>query len=49
MRYLAGVTPAASAFDEGKPESEVREIVASTRFIAARPRMTGRRKPRTTG
>jgi hypothetical protein len=49
MRYLAGVTPAASAFDEGEPESEVREIVASTRFIVSRPRMTARRSPRTTG
>ena len=49
MRYLAGFTPAASAFDEGKPASEVREIVASTRFIVARPRRTGRRPPRFTG
>lgn len=49
MRYLVGVPPAASAFDEGKPEGEVRAIVASTRFIASRPRMTARRKPRTTG
>jgi rubrerythrin len=49
MRYLAGFTPAASAFDEGKPAAEVREIVASTRFIVARPRRTGRRPPRFTG
>ena len=49
MRYLAGFTPAGSAFDEGKPESEVRRIVASTRFIAAQPRTTGRGEPRTTG
>jgi hypothetical protein len=49
MRYLAGVTPAANAFDEGKPEAEVRKIVAATRFIASRPKMTARREPRTTG
>lgn len=49
MRYLAGFRPAGSAFDEGKPESEVREIVASTRFIVSRPRTAGRRSPRTTG
>jgi Ferritin-like domain len=49
MRYLAGFTPAGSAFDEGKPEPEVRKIVASTRFITSRPRTTGRREPRTTG
>jgi Ferritin-like domain len=49
MRYLAGFPPAVSPFDQGKPEPEVREIVASTRFIVSRPRMTGRREPRTTG
>jgi hypothetical protein len=49
MRYLAGFTPAGRAFDEGKKEFEVRRIVASTRFIAARPRTAARRKPRYTG
>lgn len=49
MRYLAGTTPAASAFDEGKPVSEVRQIVASTRFVVARPRTTSTRKPKHTG
>jgi Ferritin-like domain len=49
MRYLAGATPAASAFDEGKPVSEVRQIVASTRFVVARPRMTSSKKPKHTG
>ncbi len=49
MRYLAGFTPAGRAFDEGKKEFEVRRIVASTRFIAARPRTAARRNPRYTG
>jgi hypothetical protein len=49
MRYLAGFTPAARAFDEPKREGEVREIVASTRFIASRPRTAGRRAPGYTG
>jgi hypothetical protein len=49
MRFLAGVRPAASAFDEGRSQREVGEIVASTRFITASPRRTGRRKPRFTG
>jgi hypothetical protein len=49
MRYLAGATPAASAFDEGKPVPEVRKIVASTHFIVARPRMTSSKKPKHTG
>jgi hypothetical protein len=49
MRFLAGAKPAASAFDEGKPVSEVRAIVASTRFIVARPRMSSKKKPKLTG
>jgi hypothetical protein len=44
MRYLSGFAPAARAFDEPKREFEVRRIVASTRFIAARPRTTERRR-----
>lgn len=49
MRFLAGVTPAAAAFDEGKPISEVKAVVASTHFVAARPRMASRRNPKYTG
>jgi len=45
MRYLSGFTPAARAFDEPKREGEVRQIVASTRFIASRaPKTTKRRR-----
>jgi hypothetical protein len=49
MRFLAGATPAASAFDHGKSIPEVRSIVASTHFIAARPKKRARRKPKYTG
>jgi Ferritin-like domain len=49
MRFLAGALPAASAFDEGKPISEVRSIVASTHFIAAHPKKVSRKKPKFTG
>jgi hypothetical protein len=35
MRFLARVTPAAAAFDQGKPIPEVKEAVASTHFIVA--------------
>jgi hypothetical protein len=49
MRYLVGITPSASAFDEGRPEAEVRQIVASTRFIVSRPRKSGEGAPRFTG
>ncbi len=44
MRYLSGFSPAARAFDEPKREGEVRQIVASTRFIAARAPKTQRRR-----
>jgi rubrerythrin len=49
MRYLVGVQPAASAFDDAKPIGQVQRIVASTNFVVARPRKTGRGKPRFTG
>jgi Ferritin-like domain len=49
MRFLVGKRPAASAFDAARSQREVGEIVASTRFITASPRRTGRGKPRFTG
>jgi Ferritin-like domain len=49
MRFLAGVTPAAAAFDEGKPVSEVRSIVASTRFVVAHPKRRARKNPKYRG
>jgi hypothetical protein len=49
MRFLAGVTPAAAAFDEAKAISEVRSIVASTRFVVARPKVKARKKPKYRG
>jgi len=49
MRFLAGVTPAAAAFDEGKPVSEVRAIVASTHFVVARPKRKARKNPKYSG
>jgi hypothetical protein len=49
MRFLAGVTPAATPFDPGKPISEVRAIVASTHFIVSHPKMRSTKKPKFTG
>jgi len=49
MRFLAGVIPAAAAFDEGKPISEVRGIVASTHFVVARPKRKARKNPKYSG
>ncbi len=49
MRHLFGIRPAASAFDEGKPQAEVERIVQSTSFVVARPRTRARGGPRFTG
>jgi Ferritin-like domain len=46
MRYLAGVTPAAAAFDEGKPIAEVKGIVAATHFVVAHPKMASAANPK---
>jgi len=49
MRFLAGVTPAVSAFDQGKPISEVKAIVASTHFVVAHPKLASRTNPKYKG
>jgi rubrerythrin len=49
MRFLVGIQPAAAAFDEPRPEKQVRSIVASTKFIVATPQMRGKGNPRFTG
>jgi hypothetical protein len=49
MRFLFGLVPAASAFDEALPKQSVTKIVDSTRFIASQPRTTTAAKARFTG
>jgi len=49
IRYLAGTTPASSAFDEPKTMAQVNLLVASTGFIVRRPATRSRRRPRFTG
>ena len=49
MRFLAGITPAAAAFDEAKSISEVRSIVDSTHFVVAQPKVKARKKPKYRG
>ena len=49
MRFLAGVTPAATPFDQGKPIAEVKAIAASTHFIVAHPKKTSTKNPNYTG
>lgn len=50
MRHLFGIVPAARAFDDALARPEVERIVASTRFIASRPKtQRAGRKPDLTG
>ena len=48
-RRISGFVPVGSSLDQPKPISEVRRIVASTRFLAARPVARGHGRPRFTG
>ena len=49
MRYLFGLNPAAKAFDQPRSRAQITQIVQSTNFIAAPPKMKGKRAPRFTG
>jgi rubrerythrin len=49
IRRLAGVLPAATAFDQPLPPHQVDALVASTRFVVAPPHMTAHRLPKFTG
>ena len=49
MRYLFGVNPAQSAFDEPQSRPEVTQVVRSTNFISGPPSTTAGRSPRYTG
>jgi rubrerythrin len=45
MRYLNGILPAASAFDNPRPKAEIDRIVRATGFVTAKPKMSARRAP----
>jgi hypothetical protein len=49
MRYLNGITPAVSAFDDGKSKAQIEKVVLATGFVSAAPHMSARRGPRYTG
>jgi hypothetical protein len=48
-RHIVGTVPAPAAFDTPKTLHQVRGVLARTRFIAAQPKMTAKRKPKYTG
>jgi hypothetical protein len=49
IRLLAGVLPAATAFDQPLAPIRVKALVASTRFVAGSPRVVAHQTPRFTG
>ena len=49
IRHLIGLQPAADAFDKPASQQKMARLIASTHFIAARPRLAGRKRPRLTG
>jgi hypothetical protein len=49
IRHLNGLPPVTSAFDKPASQERMARLIASTHFVAARPRMTRRRRPRFTG
>jgi len=49
IRRLAGVLPAATAFDQPLAPKHVNALVRSTRFVVAAPQTSARRGPRFTG
>jgi ferritin-like protein len=49
IRHLIGLPPAARAFDKPASQQKMARLIASTGFVAARPRLAGRTRPRVTG
>ena len=49
IRHIAGVVPAADAFDEPTSKARVVRLVDSTNFVTSTPRTKARRRPRYTG
>lgn len=49
VRHSVGVLPVGAAFDPPRSLEQVARLVRSTRFVAASPRVTSRRRPPFTG
>lgn len=49
IRHIVGLQPAANAFDKPASQDRMARLIASTHFIASRPRTQRRRKPPYTG
>jgi hypothetical protein len=49
IRHLVGLQPATKPFDKPASQQKMSELIASTHFVASRPRTSARKKPRYTG
>jgi hypothetical protein len=49
IRHLIGLRPAAKAFDKPASQQRMARLIASTGFVASRPRLASRNRPRLTG
>jgi hypothetical protein len=49
IRHLIGLQPAANAFDKPASQQQMARLIASTGFVASRPRLASRKRPRLTG
>jgi hypothetical protein len=48
-RHISGAHPAPAAFDQPRTLDDVRGVIARTHFIARRPRMAAKKRPKFTG
>jgi hypothetical protein len=49
IRYLIGLKPVTSAFDQPASQADMARLIASTRFVVSRPRTERSGRPRFTG
>ena len=49
IRHLVGLNPVTTAFDKPASQQKMAELIASTHFVASKPKTSGRRRPRYTG
>lgn len=49
IRHIIGIQPAATAFDQPASQQRMAELIASTQFVVARPKVVSRRRPGFTG
>jgi hypothetical protein len=49
IRHIVGLQPATAAFDKPASQARMAQLIASTHFVAGKPRTSRRRRPRFTG